>query len=91
LQCLSVAVRIEEGHLLELRHSDFVGTGARADMEVIERIVMEEENHHSVVTKNMIIKKHDIPWVLAPLIWFVSHFGKPVGEDKLKLMCESSP
>lgn len=90
LQCLSVAVKIEEGHLLELRHSKFAGAKVRPDMEVIERIVLEGHDRRSIVTKNTYVKKHGIPWVFIPLIWFISHFGKPVEENSLKLMCESN-
>jgi hypothetical protein len=91
LQCLSVAVRIEEGHLLELRHSSLVGAAGSSDIEVVEQIVLEEKNGRTVVTKNVMIKHHDIPWVLVPLIWFITRFGKPVEEDRLKIMCESRP
>jgi len=90
LQCLSVATKMEEGRLLELRHSSFVGTGVNADMEVTERITIEERDHRSVVTKNVIIRNHRVPWVLIPLIWFITRFGKPVKEDSLKTMCESN-
>lgn len=90
LQCLSVAVKIEEGRLLELRHSKFVGAKVRHDMEVIESITLEERDHSSVVTKNVSIKNHGIPWVFIPLIWLISRFGRRVEEDSLKKMCENN-
>jgi hypothetical protein len=89
LQCLSVAVEIEEGRLLELRHSNFVGPGVNPEMEVIERIELEEKGFRCIVTKNVAIKNHGISWVLVPLIWLGTRFGKPVKEDRLKLMGET--
>jgi hypothetical protein len=89
LQCLSVAVEIEEGRLLELRHSNFVGPGVNPEMEVIERIELGRKDPRCMVTKNVSIKNHGIPSVFIPLFWFVSRFGKPVKEDRLKSMCES--
>jgi hypothetical protein len=89
LQCLSVALKIEENRLLELRHSNFVGPGVNPEMEVIERITLEEQGFGCMVTKNASIKSHGIPWVFIPLIWMVTRFGKPVREDRLKIMRES--
>lgn len=88
LQCLSVATQIEAERLLELRHSHFVGTGVGADMEVTERITLEERDHRSIVTKHVRVRNHRLPWLLVPLIWLISRFGKPVKEDSLKSMCE---
>jgi hypothetical protein len=89
LQCLSVALKIEEKRLLELRHSNFVGPGVNPEMEVIERITLEEQGSGCMVTKNVSIRNHGISWVFIPLFWMVPRFGKPVKEDRLKAMCES--
>jgi len=90
LQCQSVAARIEEGRLLELRHGSPIGAGVNREMEVIERVTLEDKGSRSVVTKDVYIKNHDIPWIFVPLIWFNSRFGRPVGKDRLKSMCERS-
>ena len=88
LQCQSVALRIEEGRLLELRHVSPIGAGVNREMEVTERVTLEDKGSRSVVTKDVYIKNHDIPWIFVPHIWLISRFGKPVGEDRLKSMCE---
>ncbi len=90
LQCQSVAVRIEEGRLLELRHVGMIGAGVNREMEVIERITLEDRGARSMVTKDVYFANHDIPWILVLLMWFISRFGKPAGEDRLKSMCEGN-
>jgi hypothetical protein len=89
MQCLSVAVKIEDGRLLELRHSNFAGPGVNPGMEVRERVELERQDPRCIVHKNVSVKNHGIPWVFIPLFWFVSRFGRPVKEDRLKSMCES--
>jgi hypothetical protein len=88
VQCWSVATAIEEGRLLELHHSNFLGRGVKAGMEVRERITLEEKDDRTVVTKHVRITNHGIPWIFVPLIWFVSRFGHAVKEDELKVLCE---
>jgi hypothetical protein len=83
-----VAVKIEEGRLLELRHSNCVGPRVNPKMEVTERVELEGKGSRCIVTKNVAIKKHGIPWLFIPLIWLVTLFGKPIKEDRLKVMCE---
>jgi hypothetical protein len=88
IQCQSVAVRIEEGRLLELRHSSPIGRGLNRELEVIERVTLEDQGARSVVTQDVHFRNHDLPWFLVPLMWFVTRFGKPVGRNRLKEMCE---
>jgi uncharacterized protein YndB with AHSA1/START domain len=88
MQCLSLVTRLEEGRLLELRHTRMLGPAGRRDMEVTERIELSGEGERSTVTKTVTIKNIDIPLLLRPLIWFVTRFGKPKGEDRLKKLCE---
>ncbi len=88
IQCQSVAVRIEEGRLLELQHTSPMGSGLNRDLEVIERFTLEERGAVSIVTKDVDFRHHDLPWFLVPLVWFVTRFGKPTGKDRLKEMCE---
>jgi uncharacterized protein YndB with AHSA1/START domain len=88
VQCWSMATTIEEGHLLELLHSNFQGRGVKAGMEVRERITLEEKGDRTLVTKHVKITNHGIPWIFVPLIWFVSRFGQPPKEDELKVLCE---
>jgi hypothetical protein len=83
-----VAQRIEEGRLLELRHLSPVGSGLNRDLEVIERFTLGDRGAVSIVIKDVYFKNHDLPWFLVPLVWFVTRFGKPVGKDRLKEMCE---
>lgn len=89
IQCVSTATAIEEGRLLELRHSNCIGNGINPELEVCERITLQEVKGRTIVTKEVVIKNHDVPWILIPIIWFVTRFGKPTEPDTLKLMCES--
>jgi hypothetical protein len=86
--CRSTVTALEESRLLELRHGNCSGSGIDREFEVIERITLEEINGRTTVTKDVIVGNSGMPWFLAPLIWFINRFGKPVGKDKLKEMCE---
>lgn len=88
MQCLSVVAGIEEGRLLELRHTRCLGPKAQLDMEIIERVELKSSGTRSTVTKNITVRNHGIPWYLLPLIWLLTRFGTPKGEDKLKTLCE---
>lgn len=88
LQCWSKVTAIEEGRLLELQHGNCTGKGVHGDIKVIERITLEEKGGHTIVIKDVIMMNHGIPWFFISLIWFINRFGKPVGKDKLKEMCE---
>jgi hypothetical protein len=90
IQCVSTVIAIEEGRLLEIRHSDCMGEKIHRDLEVTERITLEEAKGRTIVKKEVVIKNHGIPWLLMPLIWFVTRFGKPTGPDPLKMMCEGN-
>ncbi|MEW5978662.1 MAG: SRPBCC family protein [Acidobacteriota bacterium] len=89
LQCLTQVERIEPNRLLELRHSSFVGSRVRSEMEVVERVTLSRRGSRTRVTKTVAMRNHGLPWLLAPLLWIISRFGKPVGEDHLKEMCEN--
>ena len=88
LQCWSQVTRLEEGRLLELQHGNCSGKGVHGDIKVVERITLEEKGDSTIVTKDVLMTNHGIPWFFIPLIWFINRFGKPVGKDKLKEMCE---
>ena len=88
-QCISAVTSITEGSLLELRHSNCVGSNIDPEMEVIERILLKERNGKTIVIKEISIKNHGIPLLLLPIIWFVTRFGRPTEPDSLKTMCES--
>jgi uncharacterized protein YndB with AHSA1/START domain len=88
LQCWSALTAIEEGRLLELQQGNCSGKGVHGDIKVIERITLEEKHGRTVVIKDVHMMNHGIPWFVVPLIWFIRRFGKPVGRDKLKEMCE---
>ena len=90
LQCLSVVTRLDEGRLLEIRHTRCLGPESRPDMEVVERVKLEGNAERSVVTKTVFVKNFDMPLLLRPLVWFITQFGKPKGEDRLKRLCENS-
>jgi uncharacterized protein YndB with AHSA1/START domain len=89
LQCWSQVTRLEERRQLELRHGNCSGQGIRRDIEVIERITLEEKDGRTIVTKDVTIRNSGVPWFVVPLIWFINRFGKPAQPDKLKAMCES--
>jgi hypothetical protein len=74
--------------VLELRHSAPSGPGIRPDLEVTERVTLEESRGRTTVTKVITITNHGIPWFVMPLIWFVTRFGARVGPDPLKSLCE---
>jgi len=88
-QCLSVVTNIIEERLLELRHSNCVGASGSSEMEAVERITLKEHKGKTIVTKEVTIKNHGVPWILIPIIWFVTRFGHRTEPDPLKLMCES--
>ena len=88
LQCVSRATDIVDGRVLELRHSAPAGPGIRSDLEVTERVTLEESKGRTIVTKMVTVRNHGIPWFLMPLIWFVTRLGKPVGPDPLKSLLE---
>ncbi len=90
VQCVSAVVQIEEGRLLELRHSGFVGSGVNPAMEVIERVTLEERGSRTVVVKNVFVENHNIPWFVVLIIELVNRIGKPVKEDSLKMLCENN-
>ncbi len=89
VQCVSVATSIVVGSLLELRHSSFVGDNVNPEMEVIERITLNERRGRTVVTKELSIKNHGIPLLWAPIFWLINRFGSPAETDALKSICES--
>lgn len=90
MQCLSVVTALVPGRLLEIRHSQPVGEKLAGGLEVTERIRLTQRGGDTIVRKDIVIRHHDVPWFLLPLIWFVSWFGTPVGPDRLKALCEES-
>ena len=64
LQCVTVATEIQDGRVLELRHSGLIGPGIRPDMEIRERITLDERAGRTIVTKVVTIKNHGGPWFL---------------------------
>ena len=88
LQCTSVVTEIQQAKLLELRHSSPVAPGAKPDLEICERITLEQIGNRTNVTKRVLIKNHGIPWLVMPMIWLINRFGKPAEVHPLKLMCE---
>ena len=88
LQCASLATEIQDGRVLELRHSALVGPGVPPDLLVRERITLEPRGARTVVTKLVVIENHGVPWYLQALIWFVTRFGAPTAPDPLKVLCE---
>ena len=65
-----------------------LGPSSRPDMEVIERIELRGRDGRSVVTRTVIAKNVGIPLLLRPLVWLITRFGTPKGEDLLKKLCE---
>jgi len=90
IQCVTVATEIQEGRLLELRHSNLMGAGIRPDMEIHERITLRGVGGRSAVTKIVTITNHGMPWLFVPLVWFIANFGARAGPDPLKTLCESN-
>jgi len=88
MQCRSVVIRLVERECLEIRHSDCLGPKIRRDTEVRERITLSEEKGRTVVVRTVKVRNHGIPWIFVGVIWLVTKFGKRVGPDRLKLMCE---
>lgn len=88
-QCLSVVSELQAPGLLELRHSMVLSASGLTGASAAERITLEEKDGGTLVTKTATIERHGIPLWLLPLIWFLTRFGKPSGEDKLKKLCEA--
>ena len=88
MQCNSMATAINPEHFLEIKHTNCVGTVNDSELVVYERIRLEDEGGQTIVTKEVDIQHHTIPWMIIPFIWFVTRFGKSVEPDRLKLMCE---
>jgi len=88
MRCWSKVTALEPGRLLELHHANCSGKGARRELEVVELMTLEEKDGRTVVRKEITVRNHGVPWILQPLIWFVTRLGKPSGKDKLKEMCE---
>lgn len=88
-QCLSVVTELQPPRLLELRHTVVLSASGGAGVNAAERITLEEKNGGTLVTKTVTIGNRGVPFWLLPIIWFVTRFGKPSGEDKLKKLCET--
>lgn len=88
-QCLSVVAELQPLRVLELRHRVVMSASGRTGVNAAERITLEEKNGGTLVTKTVTIGRHGIPLWLLPVIWFVTRFGKPAGEDRLKTLCET--
>jgi hypothetical protein len=87
-QCKSIATRIIDGEMLELRHSDFLGKNMPHELVVLERITLQENKEVTVVTKDVFMKNHGLPFFLVPVFWFVNRFGWSPEPDHLQLLCE---
>jgi len=90
MQCISTVTAIENEHLLEIKHTNCVGNEDNSNLTVYERFTITESGKQTIVKKDVEVKHHQIPWILIPLIWFVTRFGKTVEPDKLKLMSEAN-
>jgi hypothetical protein len=91
LQCASIATEIQEGRVLELRHTAPVGPGVPPNLRIRQRITLEPRGARTVVTKEVSIENEELPWYLRALVWFVTRFGAPAGPDPLKVLCEAEP
>ncbi len=87
-QCMSTVTELRPMQLLEIKHTAMISSKGPNNMEVTERITLTPAGTRTLVTKEVWIKNHDVPWFLLPIIWFVTRFGKQSCEDKLKTMCE---
>ena len=90
LRCWSKVTALEPERLLELHHGNCSGKGRQRDLAVVERITLEEKSGRTIVQKVITVRNHGIPWFLLPLIWLITRFGRPVGRDKLKELCEGT-
>ena len=88
LQCASIATQIEEGRVLELRHTALVGPGVPPNLEIRQRIMLDGRGARTEVRKLVSIDNHGLPWYLLALIGLVTRFGAPTGPDPLKALCE---
>jgi hypothetical protein len=88
IRCWSKVTALEPERLLELHHGNCVGQGLKREIEVVERVRLEEKDGRTIVTKDVTVTNSGVPWFFVPLIWFVTRFGKPYGKDKLKELCE---
>ena len=92
LQCASIATEIEEGRVLELRHTALVGPGVPPDLQIRQRVTLEPRGSTRTVVTRLISMENDVmPWYVRALVWFVTRFGAPAGPDPLKQLCEAEP
>lgn len=93
-QCMSTVTNMEPERLLEIKHITVASEGAQptfaGQTEALERITLTPKGSGTVVIKEVWINGAEIPWFLRPIIWFVTTFGRPVDEDKLKKICEDT-
>lgn len=91
MQCISTVTALVENSVLEICHAHCVGNGISSDLEVTERITLEEAGGRTTVRKDVNILNHGMPWYIIPIVWLITRFGKPAGPDRLKQMCELAP
>jgi hypothetical protein len=60
-------------------------------MEVTERVTLKPRGSRTIVVKDVVMRHSGLPWWAIPLVWFISRFGRPVGENRLKAACEGRP
>ena len=89
MRCASTVTHLDEPRFLELRHTNCIGNGVNPDLEVCERISLEERNDETLVTKSLVIKNHGLSWIVGLFVWMVTRFGKANQPDRLKMLCES--
>ncbi|MFP5211809.1 MAG: SRPBCC domain-containing protein, partial [Acidobacteriota bacterium] len=88
IQCLTTVAVVEENRLLEMRHANCMGESIGPDLEVVETITLQEKRGRTHVRKVVTVRNHSLPWLLIPIIWFVSRFGSPTEPNALKALCE---
>lgn len=85
-QCISEVTALQERRLLELTHKSVSGwpeTGPQNGMRAVERITLEERGGVTEVLKVVRVWNHGIPWIFLPLIWLITHFGRPANPSPL--------
>lgn len=90
LQSETMVTRLIAYELLELHHTPHPANGMPRGMEVLERVRLKARGKRTVVYKEVVFRNHRIPWILRPLLWLVSTFGKPQEPNRLKTLCESA-
>jgi hypothetical protein len=92
IKCTTNVTQVIEEQELVLHHTNCIGEKMLPgnNLDIVERVTLKNKGAKTVVIKEVTITNHHMNIFLAALVWFITHFGKRAGPDKLKQLCEDS-